>query len=123
VGASRIKPHLAGRRVVFVGRAVAAAFDHRDTGWFRWASTAEFNDAGDIYRYDYAVVPHPSGRNRFWNCPHNTLQGEAFMAELLSYESKVPRIRRLRERARAEDEVRGNSKKHRADHSMSGRGV
>lgn len=58
--ANRIRPTLAGRRVVFVGRHVARAFGHFKTKFF-----VPFQEHG----YWCTIVPHPSGTNIMLNDP------------------------------------------------------
>lgn len=95
---------LDGRAVVFVGRRVAEAFGCR-RGWFRWARDY-VSAGGRVVEIRYAVIPHPSGRNRFWNDRRNVREASAFLSELMGAESGVPRLRALRERARV-DAVKG----------------
>ena len=72
--ARQIEPSLAGYNVLFVGKRVAAAFGfghnnptfRKPLQWHPW-----------VYRY--AVLPHPSGINRWWNDPDNKAMGEAFL--------------------------------------------
>jgi uracil-DNA glycosylase len=97
--AERMAPVLDGRTVVLVGRRVAEAFGCR-LGWFEWGDD-HFAARGGTVRIRYATIPHPSGRNRFWNDQENTQAARRFMTELMKVESSVPQLRMLRERARA----------------------
>jgi uracil-DNA glycosylase len=63
---------LAGRMVVACGRRVAAA-----GGVPACASVLEWID-GPLFRV--AVLPHPSGVNRWWNEPGNVESARAFLA-------------------------------------------
>lgn len=66
--ARSMAPALRGRRVVLLGRQVAAAFDLRGA-WFQWCDGGHF---------DYAVAPHPSGVNHWWNDPSNMRRARRF---------------------------------------------
>lgn len=64
---------LAGRRVVFVGAGVAAAFGARPPAPLAW-----FDHAGARC----ALLPHPSGVNRWWNDPAHAAAAAAFLRDL-----------------------------------------
>ena len=66
--------------VLFLGRKVAEAFgfDFRRLGYLWWDGETEC-----------AVVPHPSGVNRWWNDWHNRTEASAFLC-------KAERTRRIR---------------------------
>lgn len=102
--ATRMAPLLDGRTVVFVGRKVADAFGCRK-GWFDWDEGYFVTGDGTVHIH-YAVVPHPSGLNRFWNDPYNAREASRFLSELMKKKSSVSRLRRVRERARRIDERR-----------------
>jgi uracil-DNA glycosylase len=53
-------PLFRGRRVIVLGRKVAAAFGLDSAGNYSWMDFA----GGRVM-----LVPHPSGRNRMWNDP------------------------------------------------------
>lgn len=82
--ASTMKPFLAGRVVVLVGRNVANAFGH----------TAEFHEWGDMQcRRDHhknpggcqiAIIPHPSGRNHWYNDAANKIKSQNFWREFIN---------------------------------------
>jgi len=93
---------LDGRTVVFVGRRVAQAFGCRGD-WFRW-DRVFLPTPGFEQGIRYSTMPHPSGRNRYWNDEGNRKKAEAFLRELLRVESSVPRLRMLRARGRACEE-------------------
>lgn len=59
------------------GRRVAAAFDHRDPAlpYLRWS------EEGEPFRW--AMLPHPSGVNRWWNEPENREAAREFLRQLL----------------------------------------
>jgi uracil-DNA glycosylase len=93
---------LDGRVVVFVGRSVAEAFGCGEE-WFDWEE-GRFSVGDLTVKYRRAVMPHPSGRNRFWNDSRNVQEARRFMSELMMRRSSIPRLRMLRERARAINE-------------------
>lgn len=99
--AMKITTLLDGRVVVFLGRQVAEAFGCRRP-WFDWEE-GSFLVGDRTARFRYAIMPHPSGRNRFWNDPQHIQEAREFMSELMKRESSVPRLRRVRERAGAID--------------------
>lgn len=99
--ALRLAVQLNGRVVVFLGKKVAKAFG-RSGRWFHWEE-GSFPIGDPPVRFRYAIVPHPSGRNRFWNNPENTQEACRFMSELMNEKSSIPRLQQLRKRARAID--------------------
>lgn len=72
--ANRMIDSLAGRRVVFVGRAVATAFGHFDAPFYAWLR----DDRG----FRFAAMPHPSGVNHHWNKPGAKAEAIGFFARL-----------------------------------------
>lgn len=73
--AEQIEPTFRGRRVIFVGYNVAHAFGH-DLSIFQWFSWL----APDL-AYRYAVIPHPSKVNHFWNDKANVRRAVRFFDE------------------------------------------
>lgn len=71
--ANRMLNNLKGRMVVLIGTNVARTFGIHSIGPFVWV------DNEDVLM---AWVPHPSGRNLWWNNPTNKQAGEAFLTEL-----------------------------------------
>lgn len=63
---------LLGRRVVLLGSRVATAFGLARLGVLRWHVIGH-DGAG------YAVLPHPSGVNRWYNNPDNMEAARAFL--------------------------------------------
>jgi hypothetical protein len=55
--AEKLREELTGRRVLFLGRKVAAAFGYSSTPFFSW-----YHD-----RFDFSVLPHPSGCSTAYN--------------------------------------------------------
>lgn len=75
VAAQAIEPLLLGRLVIFIGRNVARAFMHEDADWFEWSVDQK-------YGYRFAAIPHPSGRNHWYNNVDNRLISQAFWESL-----------------------------------------
>jgi hypothetical protein len=61
---------LGGRRVILCGWRVAAALDFRAPAYLRWR---------DHRGARMAVLPHPSGVNRWWNDPGNRRRARRFL--------------------------------------------
>ncbi len=79
---------LAGRRVIGLGRIVGRALTGLATeSWFRWEpmlARRAISPLGiEVPRGEVATVPHPSGRNLWWNDPANRERARAFFRELL----------------------------------------
>ena len=68
--AEKLKPELAGRTAVLLGRNVAAAFGLKQLPWMTFA---EMND-GKV-----GIIPHPSGIVLWWNEEKNRLAASAFL--------------------------------------------
>jgi uracil-DNA glycosylase len=68
---------LTGRRVVFVGHAVSRAFGVKvgQGALMRWLRVEHLD-------FDFAVVPHPSGINTWWNDPDNRDAAGRFLSAL-----------------------------------------
>lgn len=66
VAADAMSHFLAGRTVVFVGRNVSDSFGYLpvDAPFHQWSFDRK-------YRFHFAVIPHPSGRSRWYNSPQN----------------------------------------------------
>lgn len=65
---------LHGRRVILLGAAVAGAMGVADQPHFRW-----FRTSWGVA----SVIPHPSGKNRWWNEPDNVSRARHFMRRAL----------------------------------------
>lgn len=74
---------LRGRQVVAIGRVVGRALTGTACeGWMRWAV---LDPSGLSSRTDLgvvAVLPHPSGLNRWWNDARNRASARAFLREV-----------------------------------------
>jgi uracil-DNA glycosylase len=77
--ARNLKPTLEGNRVLLLGRAVAAAFGVR-VGYLTWIHLGACL---------VAVLPHPSGINRWWNEPKNRRAAERFLRGLVGSEGSL----------------------------------
>lgn len=70
--AEALLPRLRRRRVILVGRRVAAAFWLARLPYLTWAHE---------HGVALAVLPHPSGVCRWWNEPENVAAASAFLRE------------------------------------------
>lgn len=77
VAALQLAPSLDGRRVVFCGTLVAAAFRVQNPGFFAWRTCGY-----GPFEFEAATIPHPSGVNRYWNLPAHVAAAERFLHEL-----------------------------------------
>lgn len=84
--AERMEAELVGRRVLFVGAGVASVFGHLGTPPLAW-------HRGDGYRF--AVIPHPSTVNRWWNDYANRRRAARFLREVLGVLEPEPEPLRL----------------------------
>jgi hypothetical protein len=69
--ARRLALGFVGRRVILLGRSVAKAFG-LNVGYLKWVNIG----------FDVAVVPHPSGVNRWWNEARNKAAARRFMEDV-----------------------------------------
>lgn len=76
--AERMAPRLRGRVVVLMGRNVAWAFGVDDLHYLTW-----YVGRGGWARF--AVCPHPSGVNRWWNDEGNRDRAGEFFQQLVRY--------------------------------------
>lgn len=72
--ATKMLGSLMGRRVIFVGRAVAIAFGVGGCRNFDW----QWHNIG----FNFAVIPHPSPRNTVWNDSVSRVAAIGFFARL-----------------------------------------
>jgi uracil-DNA glycosylase len=85
-GARRLLRAYRGRRFILAGWRVASAFGVRPCGhWPRelewcgdWAHSLDGSGAG---AGSFAVLPHPSGVNLWWNDPANVERARRFLRE------------------------------------------
>lgn len=81
-------PLLQGRRVLFVGMNVAVAFRQRCAGVLAWHETTQ--RLGEyVASYTFAVIPHPSLVNRWWNDHDNRVRAARFLRDLLGVSTSV----------------------------------
>lgn len=76
VAAAALRPLLHDRVVVLVGRNVASAFE-LELPFHDWA------DPGLGFCQKVAVIPHPSGRNKWYNLPENRAIAANFWSQLV----------------------------------------
>jgi hypothetical protein len=75
--AEAMRHFLRGRQVLLVGKDVAAAFGHGDAPWLRWR-------LDPAWFYHYAVLPHPSGRNHWYNAASNKRRAVSFLRDWIT---------------------------------------
>lgn len=73
---------LKGRRVLFLGRKVAAAFGETDLSWMEWKTCRRL-------KAEVAAIPHPSGIVLWWNDPENKKKAAEFLRK--TFAAKDPR--------------------------------
>lgn len=76
VTASMLKARFAGRRIILLGRGVASAFGFGDEDLMVWFRVVSW-DTQD--RTLFALLPHPSGLNRWYNDVRNVRRAERFL--------------------------------------------
>jgi len=83
--AQAMRPLLAGRTVVLVGRNVASAFELEAEfhEWVEWPVRRPCLLSRDPGTARVAVIPHPSGRNHWYNDPANREAARSFWEALL----------------------------------------
>lgn len=86
LAATAIKPLLAGRTVILVGRNVAEAFEFPAEfhDWVRWPVRRPCIVTKSTGLAAMAVIPHPSGRNHWYNKAENRARSAAFWADFLN---------------------------------------
>jgi len=72
--AYRLHPRLHGRMVILLGRNVADAFTLTDLRELRWCAFG-----CEELEWTMAIVPHPSGLNRWWNDAVNQRKAGRFL--------------------------------------------
>jgi len=79
VAASAVTPLLRGRTVIMVGRNVATAFGYcsASLGFLEWQHNV-------LHSFRFAIIPHASGRNRWYNDPDNLEKTRAFWKNFLT---------------------------------------
>lgn len=76
IAARAMLPFLKDRQVVFVGRNVANVFGYQELPFHKWTVDTEFD-------FLLSCVPHPSGRNRWYNLEENVDASQKFWRETL----------------------------------------
>jgi uracil-DNA glycosylase len=77
VAAQAMRPLLRGRRVVLLGRKVAAAFGV-ELPFLMWSTWKDL---------EISILPHPSGRSRWYNSPENQGKAGEFLLQALTSDS------------------------------------
>lgn len=77
IAARAIVPLLRERVVILVGRNVATAFGLLEEPFHVWMEDTQWCQA-------MAIVPHPSGRNHWYNKPDNRLEAQEFWKEAVA---------------------------------------
>lgn len=73
-----------GRRVVVLGRRVAEAVGLDDQAeWFTWYGV-DADAGGEKVSFSAAIMPHPSGINRWWNKESNRLDATRWFWDVAS---------------------------------------
>lgn len=80
-----LRPMLSGREVILVGRNVANAFglDLEFHDWMSWPVRRRCIVSRDDGCCRIAIIPHPSGRNHWYNKPGNRAEASDFWAEFV----------------------------------------
>jgi hypothetical protein len=93
VAADAMRTFLAGRVVIFVGRQTATAFGlDPEWAWHTWRDIHVKRRCAVQHNHTLAraaVVPHPSGRSRWYNEEGNRAQARAFWQNVLE---SLPRL-------------------------------
>lgn len=77
VAARAMEYEFAGRTVIFVGKNVSAAFGFGDVAFLEWRTAQAGAGSGEVYRF--AVLPHPSGVNTWYNVMANKVAAARFL--------------------------------------------
>ena len=76
-------PTLAGRTVVLLGSNVGRAFGAKQFVYFQWYEFRDPQEFRNVICPKMAIVPHPSGVNRYWNNPNARLLAQKFFRHTL----------------------------------------
>lgn len=76
IAAAAMKPLIRGRQVILVGRNVSQAFLWGELPFHTWITLMDGTDL--------SVIPHPSGRNHWYNSEGNREEARTFWAEYLA---------------------------------------
>jgi uracil-DNA glycosylase len=82
--AVKMLPSMRGRTVVLLGANVARAFQLGKFSYMGWYAVCNPEDHGDVVVPRLTVVPHPSGRVRFYNSAANRDVVSKFLRSLAS---------------------------------------
>jgi len=87
LGVARLVPVMIDApRVILLGRRTAAAFDLLDLELLEWRQwRVRLEDVIVTPGAQISRLPHPSGRNRWWNSPLNASRAEVFLQEAVAW--------------------------------------
>lgn len=83
IAARAMRPLLAGREVILVGRNVANAFGYYEIPFHHWMSD-------DRSGFMVCCIPHPSGRNLWYNLAENREAAAEFWRRYLAKKMQIP---------------------------------
>lgn len=79
---------LVGRLVIFLGVAVARSFGFVPPSYMAWREHGR--PGAESHEYVAAVLPHPSGLNRWYNDLVNAREARRFLTNLVKTEGVIP---------------------------------
>jgi uracil-DNA glycosylase len=82
ISAQKLLPTMRGRRVILLGANVARAFGAKNFRYFERYEIRNPAKISDTIVPFMVVVPHPSGRNRYWNKPEHRENAKKFFRYL-----------------------------------------
>jgi len=87
IAAKKMLPSLRNKPVILLGANVARAFGAKNFAYGQYYEIRDPEHPSDIVVPFMAVIPHPSGVNRYWNRPENRDAVRKFFVELLAKNS------------------------------------
>lgn len=80
IAAQAMRPLLRGRTIVLLGRNVSGAFGYSENhlDFHQW-----YDD--DTWKFRVAIIPHPSGRNKWYHNEANREVSRLFWAEYINH--------------------------------------
>lgn len=79
------------RRIIFVGGRVAKAFRTRGTvPMMEWTTFWRGSTMSWCQNHHFAILPHPSGVNRWWNEPENVELARQFLLDEARLTGRLP---------------------------------
>lgn len=83
-GIQRIARQMGGRRTILLGSRVAKAFGVYDARQMEWRPIKFVTKGNEMADGLVARMPHPSGRNLWWNDPANVARAAVFWREAIT---------------------------------------